>query len=144
MDEGRIAGSAQQAKGSAEAAAGRVLGDAKLQAEGAADHAAGTVRSAVGGAKDAAREAGESAETEVRHLREELDEVSAEPVAPRLAAASAQVDAYARQAEAAVTRRSDALADLVRDHPLAAISGAGLAGYLLGRLTKGATYIYRR
>ncbi|MBV1800105.1 CsbD family protein [Siccirubricoccus sp. G192] len=144
MDEDRIAGSAQQAKGSAEAAAGRVLGDAKLQAEGAADHAAGTVRNAAGGAKDAAREAGESAQTEIRHLREELDEVSAEPVAPRLAAASARVDAYARQAEAAVARRSDALADLVWDHPLAAISGAAIAGYFLGRLTKGATYIYRR
>jgi uncharacterized protein YjbJ (UPF0337 family) len=144
MNEDRIAGSAQQAEGSAETEAGRLLGDAKLQAEGAADRATGTVRSAVGGAKDAGREGEESAQTEVRHLREALDEVSAEPVAPRLAAASAKVNAYARQAESTVTRQSDVLADMVQAHPLVAISGAALAGYLLGRFTTGVTHIYRR
>jgi hypothetical protein len=38
-------------------AAGKVTGDAKLQAEGSADKAAGKVQNAVGGAKDAVRDA---------------------------------------------------------------------------------------
>jgi len=57
MDKDRIEGSANQAKGAIKQAAGKVTGDAKLQAEGAADKAKGQVQNAVGGAKDALREA---------------------------------------------------------------------------------------
>ncbi len=57
MDKDRIAGSANQAKGAIKEAAGKVTGDSKLQAEGAADKAVGKVQNAVGGAKDAIREA---------------------------------------------------------------------------------------
>jgi uncharacterized protein YjbJ (UPF0337 family) len=57
MDKDRIEGSANQAKGSIKEAAGKVTGDTKLQAEGAADKAAGKVQNAVGGAKDAIRDA---------------------------------------------------------------------------------------
>ena len=57
MDKDRIAGSAKQAKGAVEQAAGKMTGDTKLQAEGAADKAAGKVQNAVGGAKDAIRQA---------------------------------------------------------------------------------------
>ena len=39
MDKDRIEGSANQAKGAIKEAAGKVTGDAKLQAEGAADKA---------------------------------------------------------------------------------------------------------
>ena len=39
------------------AAAGKVLGDGKMQAEGAAEKVEGKVQNAVGGAKDALREA---------------------------------------------------------------------------------------
>ena len=53
MDKDRIAGSANQAKGAIKQVAGKVTGDAKLQAEGSADKAAGKVQNAVGGAKDA-------------------------------------------------------------------------------------------
>ena len=52
MDKDRIEGSANQAKGAIKQAAGKVTGDAKLQAEGAADKAVGKVQNAVGGAKD--------------------------------------------------------------------------------------------
>lgn len=58
MDKDRIEGSARQAKGAMKDAAGKVTGDKKLQAEGKQEKAAGKVRNAVGGAKDAAREAG--------------------------------------------------------------------------------------
>jgi uncharacterized protein YjbJ (UPF0337 family) len=57
MDKDRINGSANQAKGAAKEALGKMTGDAKLQAEGAADKAKGKVQNALGGAKDALREA---------------------------------------------------------------------------------------
>jgi uncharacterized protein YjbJ (UPF0337 family) len=57
MDKDRIEGSANQAKGAIKEAAGKVTGDAKLQAEGKADKAAGKMQNAVGGAKDAIRDA---------------------------------------------------------------------------------------
>ncbi len=57
MDKDRIDGSANQVKGAVKEAAGKLVGDAKLQAEGAADKAKGKVQNAVGGAKDAIRDA---------------------------------------------------------------------------------------
>ena len=57
MDKDRIEGAANQAKGAAKETAGKVMGDAKLQAEGAADKAKGKVQNAIGGAKDAVRDA---------------------------------------------------------------------------------------
>ena len=57
MDKDRIEGAANQAKGATKQAAGKMMGDAKLQAEGAADKAKGKVQNAIGGAKDAVRDA---------------------------------------------------------------------------------------
>jgi uncharacterized protein YjbJ (UPF0337 family) len=57
MDKDRIEGSANQAKGAVKQAAGKMTGDAKLQAEGAADKRKGKMQNAVGGAKDALRDA---------------------------------------------------------------------------------------
>lgn len=45
----------KQAKGSVKDAAGKVTGDAKLQAEGKVDKATGRIQNAVGGIKDAVR-----------------------------------------------------------------------------------------
>jgi uncharacterized protein YjbJ (UPF0337 family) len=55
MDKDRIAGAAKQLKVSIKEAAGKVTGDAKLQAEGKADKAAGRVQNAIGGVKDTLR-----------------------------------------------------------------------------------------
>src|SRR5687768_17242179 len=55
MDKDRIEGSANQAKGSIKEMAGKVTGDAKLEAEGKADKAAGKVQNAIGGLKDTLR-----------------------------------------------------------------------------------------
>ena len=55
MDKDRIAGSAKVVKGRVKAAAGKALGDSKLEAEGRADKAEGKVQNAVGGLKDALR-----------------------------------------------------------------------------------------
>jgi uncharacterized protein YjbJ (UPF0337 family) len=52
MDKDRIAGAAKQAKGAMKDAAGKLTGDAKLQAEGKAEKAEGKIQNAVGGMKD--------------------------------------------------------------------------------------------
>lgn len=57
MDKDRIEGAAKQAKGAIKQAAGKITGDTKLQAEGAADKLAGKAQNALGGAKDAIRDA---------------------------------------------------------------------------------------
>ncbi len=53
MDRDRVEGAAKQAKGSVKEAAGKLVGDKKLQSEGVADKATGKVQNAIGGAKDA-------------------------------------------------------------------------------------------
>jgi uncharacterized protein YjbJ (UPF0337 family) len=55
MDKDRIEGSAQQAKGAVKEVAGKITGDAKLEAEGKSDKAAGKIQNAVGGLKDTLR-----------------------------------------------------------------------------------------
>jgi uncharacterized protein YjbJ (UPF0337 family) len=57
MDKDRIEGAAKQAKGTIKDIAGKVTGDAKLQAEGKAEKAEGKAQNAVGGLKDKVREA---------------------------------------------------------------------------------------
>jgi uncharacterized protein YjbJ (UPF0337 family) len=57
MDNDRIKGAADQAKGAIKEAAGKVTGDTKLQGEGVADKTKGKIESAVGGAKDTLRDA---------------------------------------------------------------------------------------
>jgi uncharacterized protein YjbJ (UPF0337 family) len=53
MNKDRIEGSANQAKGKIKEAAGKAVGDSKLQSEGVADQVKGKVQNAVGGFKDA-------------------------------------------------------------------------------------------
>lgn len=55
MDKDRIEGAVEKAKGTAKDIAGKITGDAKLEAEGKAQKAGGSVQNAVGGAKDALR-----------------------------------------------------------------------------------------
>jgi uncharacterized protein YjbJ (UPF0337 family) len=57
MDKDRIDGSLKQASGAVKETFGKVTGDAKTQAAGNAEKNAGKVQNAVGGAKDAVREA---------------------------------------------------------------------------------------
>jgi uncharacterized protein YjbJ (UPF0337 family) len=57
MDKDRLEGSGKQAKGAVKETWGKVTGDAKTEAEGKTEKAAGKVQNAVGGMKDAAREA---------------------------------------------------------------------------------------
>jgi uncharacterized protein YjbJ (UPF0337 family) len=57
MDKDRIAGTAKQAKGAVKEAVGKAVGDNKLVAEGKSDKVEGKVQNAVGGLKDAVRDA---------------------------------------------------------------------------------------
>jgi uncharacterized protein YjbJ (UPF0337 family) len=55
MDKDRIAGSAKEIKGAVKQVAGKVVGDAKLEADGKADKIEGKVQNAIGGLKDTLR-----------------------------------------------------------------------------------------
>ena len=57
VDENRVQGAWDQAKGAVKETTGKVIGDSKLEAEGMADKVKGKAESAVGGAKDAVRDA---------------------------------------------------------------------------------------
>jgi uncharacterized protein YjbJ (UPF0337 family) len=57
MNKDRIKGSIEQAKGKVKEIAGKATGDSKLQAEGKTQKIAGQVQNAVGGFKDAVKEA---------------------------------------------------------------------------------------
>ena len=56
MDNDRIKGMGDQAKGTLKDAAGKITGDSKLQAEGKMDKAKGKAENAVGGVKDSLRD----------------------------------------------------------------------------------------
>ena len=57
MDKDRIKGTVEQAKGALKEAVGKAAGDGKLEIEGRNEKAAGKVENAVGGVKDALRDA---------------------------------------------------------------------------------------
>jgi len=57
VDKDRLAGSARIAKGGVKVAVRKLLGDASLEVDGQAEKVEGKVQNAVGGAKDAIRDA---------------------------------------------------------------------------------------
>ncbi len=57
MDKDRVVGAGHQVKGAVKEGIGKATGDAKTQSEGAAEKNAGKVQNAIGGAKDAVRDA---------------------------------------------------------------------------------------
>jgi uncharacterized protein YjbJ (UPF0337 family) len=60
MNEDRVKGSFEQAKGKVKEAAGKATGDEKLKRSGQADQVAGKVQNTVGGIKDAVKDAQDS------------------------------------------------------------------------------------
>lgn len=55
MDNDRIKGAAEQAKGKIKEVAGKISGDTKLEGEGKADQVAGKIQNTIGGIKDTLR-----------------------------------------------------------------------------------------
>ncbi len=56
VDENRVTGALDQAKGTIKENVGALIGDKKMEGEGMAEKAGGKVENAVGGAKDAVRD----------------------------------------------------------------------------------------
>lgn len=57
VDQNRVEGAWDKAKGNVKEGIGKMTGDEKLQAEGKADQVKGKAESAVGGVKDTVRDA---------------------------------------------------------------------------------------
>jgi uncharacterized protein YjbJ (UPF0337 family) len=55
MNKDRVAGSAKEIKGAVKQGAGKLVGDAKLQAEGRSERSKGKLQNAIGSLKDAAK-----------------------------------------------------------------------------------------
>ena len=108
MDKDRMAGSAKDFAGKVEGAIGDIAGDAKTQASGRAREAAGTMQNLYGQAKDAARDAGETA---VNYAK----------------------DAYENSGDS-IRGGQQAIAKTVQENPLGALLVAGGIGFALALL----------
>jgi uncharacterized protein YjbJ (UPF0337 family) len=108
MDKDRIVGSAKDVAGKVEGAVGDATGDAKTQGAGRAREAAGTVQNLYGQAKDAARDA---TDTAVNYAK----------------------DAYDNSGDT-IRGGQEAVAKTVQDNPLGALLVAGGIGFALAML----------
>lgn len=86
----------------------------------------------------------EDAREELARLRAQVERLMQERVTPALAGAADQVQGYAARARETIEHQADALSETVRERPLVAVTVAAVAGYLLGRLMGGNTYVYHR
>lgn len=78
----------------------------------------------------------QSERQELATLRKELQKSDTARLGPVVSDAAGRMQEAAGTAGAAARQQIEALADQVRDHPLAALATAGAVGYLLGRLTR--------
>ncbi|TYL97187.1 CsbD family protein [Bradyrhizobium rifense] len=108
MDKDRIVGSAKEFAGRAEGAVGDLAGDAQTQASGKAREAAGTVQNLYGQAKDAVRDATDTATSYAK-------------------------DAYQNPGDT-LRDGSQAISQKVQDNPLGALLIAGGIGFALALL----------
>lgn len=93
---------------------------------------------------ESASRTGEDAKDELARLRAQVERLMEERVTPAIAGAADQVQDYANRARESIEDQADALSDTVRERPLLAIGIATAAGYLIGRLMGGNTYVYPR
>jgi uncharacterized protein YjbJ (UPF0337 family) len=108
MDKDRIVGSARDFAGKAESVVGDAMGDAQTQAAGRAREAAGSVQNLYGQAKDAARDAGDTAVNYAKGAYEQSGET--------------------------LRDGSQAVAKRVQENPLGALLIAGGIGFALALL----------
>jgi ElaB/YqjD/DUF883 family membrane-anchored ribosome-binding protein len=86
----------------------------------------------------------DDAREELARLRSQVEKLMAERVTPALGEAADTVQDYAHRARESIEDQADSIAEQVRDRPLIAVGIAAAAGYLLGRLMGGNTYVYPR
>lgn len=135
MDEDRVGGMADKAKGSIKSAAGDVTGDAKLQAEGTADKLAGTVRNAVGGAKDTVRDFASDVSDKASDLGERAHRAVGQEAGPLLDQVGRKASEYGREAREAVAAGAESASSVVRGYPLATVGVVAVLAFLVGRVT---------
>jgi uncharacterized protein YjbJ (UPF0337 family) len=122
MDDNRIEGTARTVGGTLQNAAGKVIGDQKMQAEGEINRVAGKAQRAVGDAADTVRDA----TTSVRRVANQAGDYGS--------ALLDQVEEY-----------GDALAERIDARPITSVLVAAGIGFLLALATKPAPrVIYRR
>lgn len=112
MDEKRLEGAANSVAGKAEAAYGRLTGDAAAQAKGGAREAAGAVQRIYGQARDAVADAADNLGDTASDLASQAAETAGQ---------------YYRQGNRAI-------ASTIRHQPLGALLAAGAAGFALALL----------
>jgi ElaB/YqjD/DUF883 family membrane-anchored ribosome-binding protein len=95
-------------------------------------------------AEASATRVGDDAKEELAKLRSQVERLMEERVTPALAGAADQVSDYASRARETIEDQADAISDTVRERPLTAVAIAAAAGYLIGRLMGGNTYVYPR
>lgn len=93
---------------------------------------------------ESASKTGDDAKDELAKLRAQVERLMQDRVTPALAGAADQVQDYASRARETIEDQADALSDTVRERPLVALGIAAAAGYLIGRLMGGNTYVYPR
>jgi len=76
----------------------------------------------------------DDAVSQISRLREQVETLMRERVAPAVGNATERMGAAAQDAQDAVRERADALAGQVRDRPLTSILIAAALGYLIGRV----------
>lgn len=95
-------------------------------------------------AQASATRVSDDAREELARLRAQVERLMQERVTPALAGAADQVQDYAHRARETIEDQADAISDTVRERPLTAVAIAAAAGYLIGRLMGGNTYVYPR
>ena len=76
------------------------------------------------------------AKEQIAQLRDQVQQLMSERVAPALANAAGQAEAYARQAKDVYDDQTEVLSERVRESPLVAVLLATGVGYLLGRIAR--------
>ena len=84
----------------------------------------------------------DDARAELARLRAQVERLMQDRVTPALGNAAETVEDYSRRARESIEDNAEAFADTVRERPILAIATAGLAGFLIGRLMGGTTYVY--
>lgn len=135
MDEDRVGGIADKAKGSVKSVAGDVTGDTKLQAEGTADKVTGAVRNAVGGAKDAARDVADDVSEKAADLGQRASRAVNEQAGPLLDQVGRKASEYGREARDAVVAGAEGASSVVRGYPMVTVGLVALLAFLVGRVT---------
>ena len=81
-------------------------------------------------------DAATDAREQIRQLRDQVDQLMRERVAPVISDAAGRAQTAARQAQEIVSDQAEAMSGRVREMPLTSVLIAGAVGFLLGRVMR--------